>query len=110
VSDQAGRCATCKHFEALKDAEYFGYSLQDGDDDSSLRERARAGTLLPGDHPKLPAFFDGCCLLAEMPDEDDPSQRDAISKMRASSIDGSGYRGSLLVKLDFGCVQWEAKR
>lgn len=25
------------------------------------------------------------------------------------TIDGSGYRGDLYVKPDFGCVQWEAK-
>lgn len=32
------------------------------------------------------------------------------SPMLASSIDGSGYRGSLLVKDTFGCVCWAPRR
>lgn len=109
MTDIQGRCATCKHFEPMTSPRLnpnasLGHSGDYDEPEAVFLQRVKAGDIRDGDYVTLETFFDGFCLLAEMPDDEKEG-----AKMMASSVDGSGYRGSLLVKHDFGCVQWEAK-
>lgn len=46
----------------------------------------------------------GTCALTEM-DMGDPVRPESL----AVAADGEEYRGVLVTRQDFGCVQWEAK-
>lgn len=111
-------CLSCKHF-----APHFGEvvpkSVDEGrvgrwmgssadNDSQALWERRRSDQLLPGDRPALECWFDGYCMLAEMPVEDEDVALKA-PHMLVCAVDGEGYRGSVLVKEDFGCRCWEPK-